>query len=405
LNSMGFNIARSVGPAIGGAIVAAAGAAAAFTVNALSYIGLIAVLARWKPDRPPRLLPRETIGVAMAAGVRYVAMSPEIRVVLLRALLFGIAASAVPALMPLVARTTITGGPLTYGLLLGSFGVGAVGGALSTGRLRARLSTEGIVRSAAIALAVGAAGAAVSRTLVLTAPALMLAGAGWVLALSTFNVTVQMAAPRWVVARALALYQMAAFGGMAAGSWLFGALADGRGVSVALLTAAALQLAGALVGLRLPLPQISALNLDPIGRWAEPETAVPVNARTGPVVVTIDYRIAPGDVVDFLHAMNERGRIRRRDGARHWTLLRDLAEPDKWIERYHVATWLDYIRHNQRRTQADLANWEAIRALHRGEAPPQVHRMIERQTDAPPISAPPSLSDVEEPMTDPNRSA
>lgn len=405
LNSMGFNIARSAGPAIGGAIVAAAGAAAAFAVNAVSYIGLIAVLARWRPVRPPRLLPRETIGVAMAAGVRYVAMSPEIRVVLMRALLFGIAASAVPALMPLVARTSVTGGPLTYGLLLGSFGVGAVVGALSSGRLRARLTTEWLVRAAALALALGAAGAALSRTLVLTAPALMLAGAGWVLALSTFNVTVQMAAPRWVVARALALYQMAAFGGMAAGSWLFGALADDRGVTVALLAASAVQVAGALVGLRLPLPQISALNLDPIGRWSEPETAFPINARTGPVVVTIDYRIAPEDQVAFLHAMNERGRIRRRDGARHWTLLRDLAEPDKWIERYHVATWLDYIRHNQRRTQADLANWQAIRDLHRGDGPPQVHRMIERQTDAPPVSAPPSLVDAKEPMTDPHRSA
>ncbi|NJC35259.1 MFS family permease [Sphingomonas jejuensis] len=405
LNSMGFNIARSAGPAIGGAIVAAAGAAAAFAVNAVSYIGLIAVLARWRPVRPPRLLPRETIGVAMAAGVRYVAMSPEIRVVLMRALLFGIAASAVPALMPLVARTSVTGGPLTYGLLLGSFGIGAVAGALSSGRLRARLTTEWLVRAAALALALGAAGAALSRTLVLTAPALMLAGAGWVLALSTFNVTVQMAAPRWVVARALALYQMAAFGGMAAGSWLFGALADDRGVTVALLAASAVQVAGALVGLRLPLPQISALNLDPIGRWSEPETAFPINARTGPVVVTIDYRIAPKDQVAFLHAMNERGRIRRRDGARHWTLLRDLAEPDKWIERYHVATWLDYIRHNQRRTQADLANWQAIRDLHRGDGPPQVHRMIERQTDAPPMSAPPSLVDAKEPMTDPHRSA
>ncbi|MGH6781717.1 MAG: MFS transporter, partial [Sphingomonadaceae bacterium] len=114
-NSMGFNIARSVGPAIGGLIVAAAGPAAAFAVNAVSYIGLIVVLARWRPERPPRLLPRETLGIAMAAGVRYVAMSPTLRTVMLRASLFGIAASAVPALMPLVARDLITGGPLTYG--------------------------------------------------------------------------------------------------------------------------------------------------------------------------------------------------------------------------------------------------------------------------------------------------
>lgn len=404
LNSMGFNIARSLGPAIGGVIVAAAGAAAAFAVNAVSYLGLIAVLARWRPDLPPRLLPREKLGVAMAAGVRYVAMSPNIRIVLLRAALFGIAASAIPALMPLVARTLITGGPLTYGLLLGAFGVGAVGGALSSGELRRRCSIEWIVRIASVALAAGGATTALSHTLVLTLPALMLAGAGWVLALSTFNVTVQMAAPRWVVARALALYQMAAFGGMAGGSWIFGIVAEDHGVAVALGAAALVQTVGALVGLILPLPQIGDLNLDPLNRWSEPDTAVPVESRSGPIVVTIEYRIATGDIVAFLNAMNERGRIRRRDGARHWTLLRDLGEPDLWIERYHVATWLDYIRHNQRRTHADVENSTIIQALHAGPDAPRVHRMIERQTGSLPILRTAGARELAEPMTDATRS-
>ncbi|MBJ6122265.1 MFS transporter [Sphingomonas mollis] len=404
LNSMGFNIARSLGPAIGGVIVAAAGAAAAFAVNAVSYLGLIAVLARWRPDLPPRLLPREKLGVAMAAGVRYVAMSPNIRIVLLRASLFGIAASAIPALMPLVARTLITGGPLTYGLLLGAFGVGAVGGALSSGELRRRYSIEWIVRIASVALAAGGATTAFSHTLVLTLPALMLAGAGWVLALSTFNVTVQMAAPRWVVARALALYQMAAFGGMAGGSWIFGVVAEDHGVAVALGAAALVQTGGALVGLILPLPQIGDLNLDPLNRWSEPDTAVPVESRSGPIVVTIEYRIATGDIVGFLSAMNERGRIRRRDGARHWTLLRDLGEPDLWIERYHVATWLDYIRHNQRRTHADVENSTIILALHAGPDAPRVHRMIERQTGSLPILRTAGARELAEPMTDATRS-
>nr|WP_235534977.1 MFS transporter [Sphingomonas sp. Leaf339] len=404
LNSMGFNIARSLGPAIGGVIVAAAGAAAAFAVNAVSYLGLIAVLARWRPDLPPRLLPRETLGVAMAAGVRYVAMSPNIRIVLLRAALFGTAASAIPALMPLVARTLITGGPLTYGLLLGAFGVGAVGGALSSGELRRRCSIEWIVRIASVALAAGGATTALSHTLILTLPALMLAGAGWVLALSTFNVTVQMAAPRWVVARALALYQMAAFGGMAGGSWIFGVVAEDHGVAVALGAAALVQTAGALVGLVLPLPQIGDLNLDPLNRWSEPDTAVPVESRSGPIVVTIEYRITTGDIVAFLNAMNERGRIRRRDGARHWTLLRDLGEPDLWIERYHVATWLDYIRHNQRRTHADVENSTIILALHAGPDAPRVHRMIERQTGSLPILRTAGARELAEPMTDATRS-
>ncbi|WP_414899615.1 MFS transporter [Sphingomonas flavalba] len=402
-NSMGFNIARSVGPAVGGLIVAAAGAAAAFFANALSYAGLIVVLARWRPNLPPRLLPRERLGVAVAAGLRYVAMSPNLRVVMLRAALFGIAASAIPALMPLVARDLMGGGPLVYGMLLGGFGIGAVGGALATVRLRRHLTTERIVRIASLALAVGALATGASRWMPLTVVALMLAGAGWVLALSTFNVTVQMASPRWVVARGLALYQMAAFGGMAAGSWVFGLIAESEGVAVALFAAAIAQAGSALVGFRLPLPQVEDLNLDPLSRWTEPETAVPVEPRTGPVVITIEYRIAPGDVMAFLKVMAERRRIRRRDGARHWTLLRDLADPMLWIERYHVPTWLDYVRHNQRRTHADADNSAQLAALHAGPKLPVVHRMIERQTGSLPTGRAQAAPEISDPMTDPTR--
>lgn len=405
LNSMGFNIARSVGPALGGAIVAAAGVAAAFAINAASYVGLIAVLARWRPNFPQRVLPREKVFVAMGAGVRYVAMSPVIRRVLARAALFGTAASAVPALMPLVARQLVAGGPLTYGLLLGAFGAGAVLGAFASGRLRARMSNEWIVRGASLALALGAGLVALGLPLPLTLPALMLCGAGWVLALSTFNVTVQMAAPRWVVGRALALYQMSAFGGMALGSWLFGLIAEQHGVSMALGAAAALQLVGTLLGLVRPIAQVGDLNLDPLNTWSIPEIAIPIEQRSGPIVVTIDYRIEQHDVVEFLSVMNERARIRRRDGARHWTLLRDLNDPDRWIERYHVPTWLDFIRHNERRTHADIENGTALRALHAAAEPPIVHRMIERQTSVMQLPEPASPRVLlAEPMTDPTRS-
>src|SRR3546814_464417 len=158
--------------------------------------------------------------------------------------------------MPLVARDLIAGGPLVYGVLLGAFGIGAVVGALANGPLRRRLSNEWIVRSASLGLAVGTAAVGTSSVMPVTIVALMLAGVGWVLALSTFNVTVQMASPRWVVARGLALYHMSAFGGMAAGSLIFGIIAEEHGVAVALLAAAVLQAASALLGSRLPLPQI-----------------------------------------------------------------------------------------------------------------------------------------------------
>jgi len=405
LNSMGFNIARSAGPAVGGAIVAAAGAAAAFMVNALSYLGLIVVLFRWRPERAPQTLPRERIGVAMAAGLRYVAMSPALNVVMVRACFFGLSASSVSALMPIVARDLVTGGPLVYGVLLGAFGIGAVAGALGSVRLRGRYTTERMVSTASAAFAFGAAVVGLSGSMLLTVPALMIAGAGWVVALSTFNVTIQTTSPRWVVARAIAIYQMTAFGGMAIGSWLFGALAASHGVHVALLLAAAMQVASILLGRWLALPQAGALNLDPLNRFKVPDTAVPIEARSGPIVVTIEYRIAEENVTAFLTAMSERRRIRRRDGARGWTLLRDLGAPELWTERYDVATWTDMIRHNQRRTQADAESFDKILALHEGPEPPRIRRLIERQTGSLPTGHASAPHDIAEPMTDPARSA
>lgn len=379
LNSMGFNMARSVGPAIGGAIVAAAGAATAFAINACSYIALITVLARWRPAATVQLLPREALGTAIAAGIRYVSMSPAIRTVLVRGACYGVGGIAVLALMPLVASSLIGGGPLTYGLLLGSFGVGAVIGAMGTARLRSKYSTEALVRGVTVAFALALALVGFSRWLPLTMAALMVAGAGWVMTLSTFNVAVQMSAPRWVLARAMSLYQMATFGGLAVGSWLWGAVAEARSVDTALFIAAAVTVASALLGRWWPLVQAAQLNLDPLRAWTEPTTEVPVSPQTGPVVINLEWVIREEDVLPFLAAMAERRRVRLRDGALHWRLLRDLSDPTLWIERYETPTWLDYVRHNNRLTQDDAVVPERLRALHQGSEAPRVRRMIEQE--------------------------
>lgn len=380
LNSMGFNLARSLGPAVGGVIVAAAGAAAAFAVNALSYFGLIGVLWRWTPTRLPRLLPREPLVSAMAAGVRYVSLSPAIRAVLLRSLAFGLGAGAALALLPLIAARLIGGGALDYGLLLGAFGLGAVLAALSSAALRERMSTEILVRVASLGFAAALGLAAASGLFWLSALAMLVAGAGWVLALSTFNVAVQLSAPRWVVARALSLYQMAAFGGLASGAWCWGQVAERQGLSLALAGAALALVGCAALGLRLPLQQTGQRNLDPLRPFREPETRVPVQSRTGPVVVSVEWIIDEKDIVPFLHAMAERRRIRRRDGAHQWALLRDLNDPRRWIERFKTATWMDYLRHSSRITRDDAEVPERLRALHQGDGPPKVRRMIERLT-------------------------
>ena len=386
LNSMGFNIARSVGPAIGGFIVAVAGAAAAFAVNSVSYIALIIVLARWRPERAPRTLPPGTLRIAMGAGIRYVAMSPTIRNVLLRSFVFGSAASAIQPLLPLVARDLVRGGPVTFGLLLGAFGAGAVGSALVISRLRQALAVEALVRLGFVGFGLCAVATALSSSTPVTMAAMALGGACWVLALSTFNVTVQLSAPRWVVGRALALYQTAAFGGMALGGWIWGLLAEEVGAGDALLVSAAAHLVGIAIGLLLALPNLDETSLEPLRRWTEPKIALDIQPRSGPIVITIEYIIAREDEIEFLTVMAERRRIRRRDGARHWRLLRDLSTPELWIGRYDTPTWLDYVRHNQRITQADARIGERLRALHRGPELPRVHRSIERQTGSLPVT-------------------
>lgn len=400
LNSMGFNVARSIGPTFGGFIVAVVGAAAAFTVNALTYVGIIAVLWRWRPAAEPRILPREQLGTAILAGIRYAAMSPKISATLIRSFVFGGGASALTALMPLVARDLIGGGAVTYGLLLGAFGVGAVAGAYSSHGLRQILSNEAIARWGAVSFAVATLATAFSPFLAISMIALLLAGAGWVLVLATFNATVQLSTPRWVVGRALSLYQMVTFAGMAGGSWIWGLTTEQLGISPTLAISALLLLAGIALGWKLALPETAELNLDPVRLWQEPEIALKLAPRSGPVVVTIEYRIREADVLEFLKAMAERSRIRRRDGARRWSLLRDLADPQIWIERYHSPTWLDYVRQNQRVTHDDAAVWERIRTLHCGPDRPRVRRMIERQTSVPtPDPAP--VTGTDEPLVDP----
>ncbi|GAA4119403.1 MFS transporter [Aminobacter aganoensis] len=380
LNSMGFNMTRSVGPAIGGIIVAAAGAAAAFAVNTLSYFAIIFVLFRWRPHYPANPLPRETLGHAMAAGLRYIAMSPNIGKVLLRSFAFGFTAVVLQALLPLVARDLVAGGPLTYGIMLGAFGVGAVGGALISGRIRSSMSSEAIVRSAFLGFALCSWIAAWSSNAWVTSAGLLIGGACWVLALSHFNITVQMSTPRWVVGRALSIYQMATFGGMALGSWVWGLIAEGHGPATALIVAGVVMLAGAAIGFLLPLPEHTALNLDPLNRFREPHLALDVQPRSGPIAIIIEFIIREEDVPAFLDAMAERRRIRRRDGARNWTLARDLENPEIWVESYHTPTWLEYVRHNQRATHADAEIGEKLRSLHSGAQPPRVHRLIERPT-------------------------
>jgi MFS family permease len=384
LNSLSFNIARTAGPAIGGIIVANAGPPVAFLVNALSYVALIVVLMLWRRPRPAPFLPPENMLMAMGAGVRYARLSPEIRIVLTRGLAFGVLGSSVWALMPLIARDLIGGNAVTYGVLLGAFGSGAVLGALSSTSLRKRYTNEVIVRVSTVGFGISSLVTAVSQWHALTMLALMLGGASWVLALSTFNVTVQTSSPRWVVGRTVAIYQMVTFGGLAIGSWLSGLVANELGLKICLVSSGALMSISALLGRRLPLRQPEGLNLDPSRTFSsESRAQLDRLIDTGPVVVTVEYRIAVDDAEPFRLAMRELRRIRRRDGAKRWSLMQDMAAPEIWIERYHSPNWVEHLRRHHRFTVSDREIERKALDFHQGPEAPHVRHLIERRTDEP----------------------
>ena len=385
LNAVSFNLARATGPAIGGGIVSAAGPEAAFLVNALTYLPLLLVLLLWR--RPARAggLPRERVLPAMLTGLRYVGQTPAIWHTMGRGALFGFAATSIMALMPLVAKDALNGGPSAFGGLLGAFGVGALGGAFAIQPIRQRLGVE---RSAAVMAglfggALIAVGLMPSWTTAILA--LLVMGACWLGSLSSFNVGVQMSSAFWVQARVLSVYQMVLFGGMALGSWVWGEVAGAYGVLTALVAAGCVMLGQLLLQPFLTLPSDQAPDMRPANRREALVTEVPVPAGEGPVMIQVEYRVVADNVPAFLAAMDEFGHQRRRNGALRWRLFQDVSDADHWIETFLVADWLDQRRLLDRTTTADLAiEAEALR-YHEGNGEgdgPIVRRMIARRRDS-----------------------
>ncbi len=377
LNGISYNIARSFGPAIGGVIVATAGAVAAFAANALLYIPLLVVLFLWRRSSEPSRLPRERLNRAMVSGVRYIANSPSIRIVLTRTLVTGMIGGSVMALMPLIARDLLQGGAQTYGIMLGAFGMGAVIGALNIAELRKRMSGEAAIRACTISMAGAITAVALSRQPVLTAAALVVAGAVWMAAVALFNIGVQLSAPRWVAGRSLAAFQASIAGGIAMGSWGWGYLTDLAGVQTALLVSAAMMFASPLLGLWLRMPPVGARNED-AEVLADPEVRLSLTGRSGPLVVEIEYRVDQENARGFHNVMQEVQLSRQRNGAYGWSIARDIADPELWTERYHCPTWLDYLRQRNRSTQSERALHQRAMDFHLGPDPIRVRRMLER---------------------------
>jgi MFS family permease len=376
LNSVAFNIARALGPALGGIVVALAGSWAVFMLNAVSFLGIILVLYRWQREPSESMLPTERVVGAMRAGLRYVRHSPELRTVLLRTGLFVVCASALWAMLPLIARRELGLSAVAYGVLLGGLGAGAVLAAFILPLIRRSMSLNLLVVCGTVLFAGVTLTLAYVRVLSLLALAMVLGGIAWMALMSSFNISVQTVVPAWVRARALAIYLLVFFGGMAIGSALWGAVATRLGIPRALLCAVLAMLAGLLAAVRYPLAASEALDLNPSLHWSEPTVVIEPHPEDGPVLVTVEYQIDPARVDEFRKAMDGVKRIVRRDGAMRWGLFNDQANEGRYLETFLVESWAEHMRQHARVTNADREIQDFARSFHIGDEPPVVTHLI-----------------------------
>lgn len=379
LNSVGMNLARSVGPALAGMIVAASGSGMVFMLNAVSFLAVIGALKTWQRPAQPSELPAERMVSAIRAGVRFARHSPELRAVLIRGAGFFVFASASWAMLPLIVRHQLNSGPGTYGLFLACLGVGAIAGALLLPHIRSRFSRDKVVVGATVLYALAMLALAHSGNVYAAAVAMLVTGVAWLSVVSTFMTAAQTALPAWVRARGLALFWVVFMGGMAAGSALWGQIASMIGIPYALSIAAVTGLAGIAATRKYSIGQHDIDDLSPSMYW--PTTMMPsdVENDSGPVMVTVEYHIAIERQAEFTHYMQQMRRIRRRDGAFMWELFKDIDMPERMVECFMVESWLEHLRQHHRVTIADQDVIDQTRAFHSGDKPPKVtHLVVER---------------------------
>ncbi|WP_156689537.1 MFS transporter [Mycobacterium sp. Marseille-P9652] len=349
LASVSVNIARAIGPAIGGLVVALAGAAAVFALNAISFTGIM--IALWAWQRPKQMAPieRERIGQAIANGLHYVVNGPIFRRILLRAALFVFPASALLALLPVAAARSWHLGAGGYGVALGTIGFGAVLAVAVPAPLRERISPNALL--AACAAGYGLATIAVAWLPFAAAiPFLALSGMTWLITLTTLNAAAQLQLPRWVRARGLSMYLLVFTGSQALGAYLWGVVATHAGLGIALLCSAALLGFAALSVAVLPLrPATGKLSRDISRAWPSPLLLFEPHPNDGPVLVTVWYRVPEGELSCFVDAMSAVRRSRLRTGGHSWRLYRSLEQPDTVLERFTVPSWTEFQRQHTER--------------------------------------------------------
>ena len=373
-NGVGVNISRAVGPALAGAMIGGVGIAAPFWMNALSNLAVIGALLWWRPTSAQGIrLPPERLTAALVIGFRHARYSPHLRATLIRAAAFFFFASAYWALLPLVARDQIAGGPEFYGILLGAIGAGAVAGAFTLPWIKAVLGPDRLVALGTASTALSLILLGVAHHPVVALAACLLAGTSWISVLSSLNVSVQVSLPDWVRGRGLAIFVTVFFGAMTAGSALWGQIAAALSLPAAHFIAAT----GAIVGIALSwswkLQSGDGVDLAPSMHWPAPVLTVDLQPDRGPVLVTVEYRIGPQRRDAFLSATQALEQQRRRDGAYAWDVFEDAAEEGRFLETFLVASWLEHLRQHQRVTNADRIVQDAIREFGAKSAPKVTH--------------------------------
>ena len=375
LAGVNVNVSRAIGPAVGGLLIAAAGPAAVFLINAVLFFISLCVFFRWESSRHHDARP-ETFAEALQAGLRFARNAPALRAVLVRAALFMVGGSAVLALLPLVARRQLGLGSDGYGLLLGCFGLGAVIGATLLSRLRRRASRNRIVAGASVVLAAATFALAFVPDPILAGLALLIGGAAWLSTMANLNTTAQTVLPAWVRARGLALYVLTFQSCIAAGSAVWGIAAEGLSVRIALMLAAVWLVVSLGAVRRWRLADGDGSGLTPSPHWPQPAVVEEPDAEEGPVLVTLEYRIDPETSEEFDRAIQELGRIRRRDGASRWGVFRDVADPGRRLETFLVGSWSEHMRQHARLMEADRATEDEVRAFHLGERAPVISHLV-----------------------------
>jgi MFS family permease len=375
-----YNSARALGPAMAGWVFAQAGAGWVFVLTVVG-IGVLFDSIRRHPPRPhpPSRLPAERLWGGMLSALRFARHSETVLAQLVRTVAYSAAGSALWALLPVIGQRQLGLGATGFGFLMGCLGTGAVITGLVIGRLRQRFGLEKLVAAGGVVFGSAMIVAALSHIHVLTYAALVLAGGSWMAVMSTYNTATQTSVPPWVRARATSMHTLCALGSFAIGSAFWGALSDILGLTAALLVAAAAMAAGLFLAKPFPLRMSGITEVTQVPLSQDLFVAHEPDPEAGPVAVEIGYRVQPEAVAAFLEDVSLLRGPRRRDGATFWRVYRDLSDPARYVERFIVTSWADYLHQRSRATLAD-GELEArlLQHLRDGEAPSMQHYIAER---------------------------